>query len=50
MSLAEGLNNDFRLFCGRANPVLGKEIAQRLGVSLGDIKISTFPDTEYMLK
>jgi len=42
----ETLGKDFRLFCGRAHPELGKEIADFLGVSLGDISINTFPDSE----
>jgi len=46
MPKSEGLNDDFRLFCGRANPSLGAEIAEILRIPLGDIKISTFPDTE----
>jgi len=46
MSKSECLNDNFRLFCGRANPSLGQEIAEILGICPGDIKISTFPDTE----
>lgn len=42
----ETLGENFRLFCGRANPELGKETADFLGVSLGKIRISTFPDSE----
>lgn len=43
---ANPLGNDFKLFCGRANPGLGQEVAERLGVSLGDIRINTFADSE----
>ncbi|MBC8228172.1 ribose-phosphate pyrophosphokinase [bacterium] len=46
MSTVNSLGDDFRLFCGRANPDLGKEIAEILGVSLGKICISTFADSE----
>lgn len=40
------LNENFRLFCGRANPKLGQEIADFLEVSLGEVRITTFPDSE----
>ena len=40
------VNRDFRLFTGRANPELGKEIGSILGVELGKIAIATFPDSE----
>ena len=43
---ANPLGNDFKLFCGRANPGLAQEVAERLGVSLGDIRINTFADSE----
>lgn len=40
------VGGDFRLFAGRANPELAKEIATILGVELGKISISTFPESE----
>ena len=43
---AEDVNRDLRLFTGRANPELGKEIGSILGVELGKIAIATFPDSE----
>ncbi|MFQ6043703.1 MAG: ribose-phosphate diphosphokinase, partial [Candidatus Poribacteria bacterium] len=46
MSTVNSLGDDFKLFCGRANPDLGKEIAEILSVSLGKIRISTFADSE----
>jgi ribose-phosphate pyrophosphokinase len=46
MSKVSPLGDDFKLFCGRANPDLGKEIAEILSVSLGKIRISTFADSE----
>ena len=36
------VRDDFRLFAGRANPELAKEIAAVLGVELGKISVSTF--------
>jgi ribose-phosphate pyrophosphokinase len=40
------VNDDFRLFAGRANPALAKEIAAILGVELSKISISPFPNDE----
>ena len=39
-------SNELRLIAGRANPELAKEIAGALGVSLCDIRITTFADSE----
>ena len=40
------VRQDFRLFAGRANPALAKEIAALLGVELGKITIGPFPNSE----
>jgi ribose-phosphate pyrophosphokinase len=40
------VGGDFRLFSGRANPTLAKEIAAILGVDLGKIIIRPFPNSE----
>ena len=40
------VRSDFRLFAGRANPALAKEIAAALGVELSKISISPFPNDE----
>ena len=40
------VNDDFRLFAGRANPALAKEIAAILRVELSKISISPFPNDE----
>ena len=40
------VSDDFRLFAGRANPALAKEIASTLGVELSKISISPFPNDE----
>ena len=45
-NLIEQVRSDFRLFAGRANPVLAKEIAAILGVELGKITIGPFPNSE----
>ncbi len=39
-------SNGLRLIAGRANPELAKEIASALAVSLCNIRISTFPNSE----
>ncbi|MAF09526.1 phosphoribosylpyrophosphate synthetase [Candidatus Poribacteria bacterium] len=45
-SAQNGVRDRLRLFSGRANPGLAKEIADRLGVSLGKLHVRQFPDTE----
>ena len=42
--------NDLKLFSGNANPVLSRRIADYLGVDLGLITLSTFPDGETSCK
>ncbi len=43
---ASTANHRLRLFSGRAHPELAEEIATLLGVSLGEIHLTTFPDSE----
>ena len=45
-NLIEQVRSDFRLFAGRANPTLAKEIAAKLGVELGKISVGPFPNSE----
>ena len=45
-NLIEQVRSDFRLFAGRANPALAKEIAAKLGVEMGKITIGPFPNSE----
>ncbi|MCZ6679550.1 MAG: ribose-phosphate pyrophosphokinase [Candidatus Poribacteria bacterium] len=40
------VGSNFRLFAGRANPALAKEIGAILGVELGKISIGPFPNSE----
>jgi ribose-phosphate pyrophosphokinase len=42
--------NDLKIFSGRANPELTKRICDYLGLPVGGITISTFPDTEICCK
>ncbi len=44
--IGQSIRPDFRLFAGRANPALAKEIAAILGVELSKISISPFPNDE----
>jgi ribose-phosphate pyrophosphokinase len=44
--LDQEVSRDFRLFAGRANPALAKEIAAILRVELGKISIGPFPNSE----
>ena len=41
---------DLKLFSGNANPSLSRQIADYLGVPLGDISLGTFPDGETACK
>jgi ribose-phosphate pyrophosphokinase len=42
--------NDLKIFSGRANPELAKRICAYLGLPLGKISLSNFPDGEIMCK
>jgi len=46
MTIEREVQVDFRLFAGRANPELAKEIAAILGVELGKISLAPFPNGE----
>lgn len=39
-------HNKLRVFTGRANPVLARDIAGQLNDCLGDLKVESFPDSE----
>lgn len=41
---------ELKIFSGRANPKLSKEIADELHLELGKVKFSTFPDGEFHCK
>jgi ribose-phosphate pyrophosphokinase len=42
--------NDMKVFSGRANPELARQIADYLGLPLGKIKLENFPDGEISCK
>jgi ribose-phosphate pyrophosphokinase len=44
------MNGELRLFSGRANPQLGERIARYLGIELGKISVSNFPDGEVIAR
>lgn len=45
-----GIDDRFRIFAGRAHPALSRAIADELGVELGNVHISDFPDGEIDIK
>ncbi len=42
--------NDLKIFSGRANPELTRQICDYLGLTVGGISINTFPDSEVCCK
>src|SRR3990172_7647895 len=42
--------NDLKIFSGRAHPALARDIADYLGLDLGRLEISNFPDGEVAAK
>jgi len=40
------LNEELKVFTGRANPQLAQRITEYLGIKLGDMEISSFSDGE----
>jgi ribose-phosphate pyrophosphokinase len=44
------MQRELKLFSGRANPELAKQIAQELNLDLGQCKFLTFPDGEFHCK
>lgn len=42
----EGPNGPLRLFSGNANPELAQRVADKLGIQLGDAKVTSFSDGE----
>ena len=43
-------HHDFVLFCGTANPALGRSVANGLGVRLGRSQVERFPDGEVSVR
>ena len=44
------MNKKLKIFSGRSNPLLAKNIAESLGQNLGEITIKTFSDGELWIK
>lgn len=44
------LNDELRVFAGRANPQLAERITQYLGIKLGDMEVRSFSDEETYVK
>lgn len=43
-------SGEFKIFCGTANPALGEEIANYLGVRLGQVSVNRFADGEIYVR
>ncbi len=46
----EGNNSEYLFFAGSSHPELAKEVAESLGISLGNISLNRFPDGEISLQ
>ena len=44
------MNDQLKIFSGRSNPALSKDIANYLGKDLGQLNIKTFSDGELWLQ
>jgi len=44
------MTGNLKIFSGRANPQLARKISDYLGIPLGEVKITPFPDGEVMIK
>jgi ribose-phosphate pyrophosphokinase len=44
------LNDNLKIFSGTSNPALAEKICKYLGIELGRVKVSEFPDSEKMIK
>ncbi|MCX7919444.1 MAG: ribose-phosphate pyrophosphokinase [bacterium] len=42
--------SDFKIFSGRANPLLAKEICESLNIPVGNMEVSSFPDGEIFVQ
>ena len=44
------MNRQLKIFSGRSNPELSSKICEFLHIPLGNVRFSTFPDTEFHCK
>src|ERR1700746_2344365 len=48
--MSERVKDELEIFTGNSNPGLAREIAEHLGVKLGQVEVSRFPDGEVMVE
>jgi ribose-phosphate pyrophosphokinase len=48
--MSERAKDELEIFTGSSNPALAREVAEQLGVKLGDAEVGRFPDGEVMVE
>ncbi len=48
--MSERAKDELEIFTGSSNPALAREVAEHLGVKLGDAEVGRFPDGEVMVE
>ena len=48
--MSERAKDELEIFTGNSNPALAREVAEHLGVRLGQVDVSRFPDGEVMVE
>jgi ribose-phosphate pyrophosphokinase len=48
--MSERAKDELEIFTGNSNPALAREVAEHLGVKLGEVEVSRFPDGEVMVE
>src|SRR6516165_490751 len=48
--MSERVKDQLEIFTGNSNPALAREIAEHLGVKLGQVEVGRFPDGEVMVE
>ena len=48
--MSERMKDELEIFTGNSNPALAREVAEHLGVKLGEVEVGRFPDGEVMVE
>jgi ribose-phosphate pyrophosphokinase len=48
--MSERTKDELEIFTGNSNPALAREVAEHLGVKLGEVEVGRFPDGEVMVE
>src|SRR5271157_3567857 len=48
--MSERAKDELEIFTGNSNPALAREVAEHLGVKLGEVEVGRFPDGEVMVE